>query len=153
MRERGCTPSPCDGLWHTKGWKETGLPTPTLSGQRTANYTDPIEKDYLREASLASLARETTEAKSQNIKEQIRRHVKAERRYRPPPSGGTPLSNMVAERLVPASSLSGCRWVPWLWLVGSLHPHHCRSQPPPLLLSWSHPSRRYFPYLSICCDP
>ena len=47
-------------------------------------YSDAIDKKYLREASLAHLIRKVTEAKTRNTKDWIRRHVKAERRYRPP---------------------------------------------------------------------
>ena len=44
-------------------------------------------KACLREASLAHIARKTTEAKTKGTRDWIRRHVKAERRHRPPKGG------------------------------------------------------------------
>ena len=46
-----------------------------------------MDRDYLREASLARLTRKATEARSRNTGDRIRRHVKAERRCRPSRGG------------------------------------------------------------------
>ena len=48
---------------------------------------NPVDRKCLQEASLAHLARKTTEARSQSTKEWIRDHVNARWRYRPPRGG------------------------------------------------------------------
>lgn len=48
---------------------------------------DPIDREYLCEASLAHLTRKSTEAKSWSTWECIRSRVKSDRRYKPPKGG------------------------------------------------------------------
>ena len=50
---------------------------------------DPVDREYLQEASLAHLARKATEARSRGAREWIRGRVDARRRYRPPRGGRT----------------------------------------------------------------
>lgn len=46
---------------------------------------DPVDRDYLQEASLAHLAQRTAEARPQSTREWIQgHHVSAKRRYRHP---------------------------------------------------------------------
>ena len=47
------------------------------------SHYDPVDRNHLREASLAHLTRKTTEARIQRTRERIWDHLKKDRRYRP----------------------------------------------------------------------
>lgn len=51
------------------------------------SHYDPVDRVYLREASLTHLKRKTAEARSHRTREWIEDHVKSERRYRLPKGG------------------------------------------------------------------
>ena len=68
--------------------------------------TDKLDKDYLQEASLAHLIRKAAEAKTRSMKDWIRWHVKAERRYRPPRGGEFERTSGRKESLADSSSPS-----------------------------------------------
>ena len=80
----------------------------TYAKWATDGYSDAdkLDKDYLREASLAHLIRKAAEAKTRSTKDWIRRHVKAERRYRPPRGGGFERTSGREESLANSSSSS-----------------------------------------------
>ena len=49
--------------------------------------TIAVGRQYLEEASLSHLSRKTTESRSRAVTDWIRDHIRAERRYKPPPDG------------------------------------------------------------------
>lgn len=56
-----------------------------------------VDRQYLREATLAHLTRKATERRSKATKDWISSHIKQERRYRPP-RGGKILPDLEKER-------------------------------------------------------
>ena len=87
MRERGCSLT----IQWTPAHKgvEGNEIADTYAKCAAGGYldTDKLDKTYLREASLAHLTRKAAEAKTRSTKDWTQRHIKAERRYRPPKGG------------------------------------------------------------------
>ena len=67
MRERGCSLTIRWAPVH-KGIEGNEI-ADTYAKWAADGYTDPMDKAYLREASLVHLVRETTEAKTQSTKD------------------------------------------------------------------------------------
>ena len=85
LRDRGCTLT----IRWTPAHK--GVPgnehADTLAKEAAENIRHAVDRRYLEEASLSHLTRKTTETRSRAVNDWIKDHIRAERRYKPPPGG------------------------------------------------------------------